>query len=136
MIQGEQQAQTNGTGADGSGSDGETVERTMSDEIVSLIEDGQNYFEAELAYQKTRASFVADRAKVGLVLVFGALAFLHLALIALVVGLVFALAPLLGVWGALAIVVGLLLVGVVTMAVMAKNRFGAIAAAFAGEDEQ
>lgn len=120
---------------DGAAPPGAGPERTLSDEIVSLIEDGQNYFEAEIQFQKTRVSFAADRGKKGLVFVFGALAFLHLALIALVVGLVIALAPLAGVWGALGIVVGLLFFGVALMGWLAKRHFTAIAGAFKQDGE-
>lgn len=120
---------------DGAAPLGAGAERTLSDEIVSLIEDGQNYFEAEIQFQKTRVSFAADRGKKGLVFVFGALAFLHLALIALVVGLVIALAPLAGVWGALGIVVGLLFFGVALMGWLAKRHFTAIAGAFKQDGE-
>ena len=67
--------------------------------------------EAELAFQKARAGFVLRRAKGILALGALALALLFFVLMALIVGLLLALAPLLGPWGALgAVVCGLLLI--------------------------
>ncbi|MCB2089738.1 MAG: phage holin family protein [Sphingomonadaceae bacterium] len=106
------------------------AERTLSDEIVSLVEDGKTYVEAEIAYQKTRASLAAQSGKNGVIFVFAALAFLHLALIALVVGLVIALAPHVTAWGALAIVVGSLLLGVAIFAMLALKRFRRVSSVF------
>ena len=87
---------------------GERELRSLRDDVEALIEDGKTYLETELVYQKTRAAFVADRAKGAVI--YGALAagFGILALIGLTVGLIFALTPLLTAWGASALVVGLL----------------------------
>lgn len=80
-------------------------------DVEALIEDGKTYLQAELTYQKSRAGFAADRLK--WTAIYGAAAFglLHLALIALTVGLVIALVPLVGPWIATAIVVAVLLLG-------------------------
>ena len=43
-----------------------------ADDVEALIEDGKTYLETELVYQKTRAAFVADRAKGAFI--YGALA--------------------------------------------------------------
>ena len=85
--------------------------RSLRDDVEALIEDGKTYFETELVYQKTRAAFVADRARGAVI--FGAVAALLglLALIGLTVGLIIALAPLLTVWGSSALVVALLALG-------------------------
>ena len=92
------------------GDDAEHELRSLRDDVEALIEDGKTYLEAELVYQKTRAAFVADRAKGAVI--FGAIAVLigFLALVGLTVGLIIALAPWLTAWGASAVVVGLLLV--------------------------
>lgn len=103
-------------------------------DIADLIDDGKTYVEAELRYQKTRLAFSADRGKSGIIFVFGALAFVHLALIALVVGLVIALAPLLTIWGALGVVVGLLLLGAILLLLAARGKFMAIMRAFKEPD--
>ena len=89
---------------------GERELRSLRDDVEALIDDGRTYLETELVYQKTRAAFVADRAKGAVI--FGAIAVLigFLALVGLTVGLIIALAPWLTAWGASAVVVGLLLV--------------------------
>lgn len=63
-----------------------------------------------------------------------ALVLLHIALIALAVGAVIALAPLVTIWGAIAIVVGVLLAGVATLVWAALGNGKAVAAMFGSED--
>ena len=95
-----------------SADDGESAaSRSLRDDVEALIEDGRTYLETELVYQRTRAAFVADRAKGAVI--YGALAAALgvLALIGLTVGLIIALTPLLTAWGASALVVGLLAIG-------------------------
>jgi hypothetical protein len=106
--------------------------RTVADEAArlhtlvgsaeALFENGQSLLEAELLFQKVRASFVFNRAKGILGLAALALALLSLAVAALVVGLLLALAPLIGPWGALAaVVVGLLVItGICVLGVIRK----------------
>ena len=103
--------------------------RSLREDVEALIDDGKTYLEAELAYQKTRAAFVADRAKGALV--FGAVAalFAFLALIGLTVGLIIALTPWLTAWGASALVVGLLIVGALIAARSAGKRWSKLMAA-------
>jgi len=81
-------------------------QRSLFDDMEAIIEDGRTYLDAEIQYQKTRAAFVADRAKDAAIFaaIGGALALL--ALVALTVGLVIALAPHLTAWGAVAAVTG------------------------------
>lgn len=107
----------------------QTETETGTDESLlggarALLEDGQTLIAAELAFQKARAGFVLGRAKG--ILAFGALALalLFFALMALVVGLLLALAPLIGPWGALAVVsLGLLgLTGLCLLAVLGRVR--------------
>lgn len=77
---------------------------SLTKDVLALIEDGKTYAEAELRFQKSRAGFVANRAKGAVAFGFAAFGVLHLALIATTVGVVFALIPLVGAWGATAIV--------------------------------
>ena len=105
-------------------------ERSLSDDIDALIDDGKTYVEAELAFQKTRLSYAADNGKSGVGFVLAAFAFLHLALIGLVVGAVLSLAPVIGpLWSTVA-VVGVLLLGVIGFGFAAKKRFSKAADAF------
>lgn len=91
------------------------VEPSLLDDLKTLLGDGKNYVEAELAFQKSRAGHTAALARLSAVYLAVALALVHLALIALVVGLVFALSPLVGPWLATGIVVGLLLAGALVL---------------------
>lgn len=90
-------------------------EPSLLDDLKTLLGDGKNYVEAELAFQKSRAGHTAALARLSAVYLAVALALVHLALIALVVGLVFALSPLVGPWLATGIVVGLLLAGALVL---------------------
>jgi membrane protein YdbS with pleckstrin-like domain len=75
-----------------------------------------------LNYQTTRARFVGDRAKRVVLWAAIGLLFAWMALIALTVGLIVALTPLLSAWGATAVVtIVWLLVAVVTLSVAASR---------------
>lgn len=106
--------------------------RSLRDDVEALIEDGKTYLETELIYQKTRAAFVADRAKGAVI--FGAVAILlaFLALIGLTVGLIFALTPLLTAWGASALVVGLLVIAAVVAGRSAARHWNRLMQAIEG----
>lgn len=103
----------------------------LIEDVAALVEDGRNLFEAEIAFQKTRLAFAANRSKSAVMAGVAAFAFLHLALIALVVGMVIALAPLVSAWGATAIVVGLLLLGAFAMLLRLRHSTQEIGEAFA-----
>mgnify|MGYP000129702271 CR=1 FL=1 len=118
---------------DESGAEDTAPDRSLVDDIGALLEDGQTYVEAELAYQKTRARLIASRGRRGTVLGLVAFAFLNSALIALIVGLVLTLAPILTPLGATAVVVGLLLVGAVFFGLQARKRFRAMSKVFTEE---
>ncbi|MGB3740344.1 MAG: phage holin family protein [Pontixanthobacter sp.] len=112
----------------------DTVETTASagsltDDISAFYDDGKTYVSAELQYQKTRLAFAADRTKSGAVYLFAGLAFLHLALIGLVIGLIMSLATLVGPFGATAIVVLVLLVAAGFVLFLAKSKFSAMSKA-------
>jgi hypothetical protein len=117
------------------GSEAPADERSLLADVEAAIDDGKTYLEAELAYQKTRAAFAADRAKDAALFAAlgGALALL--ALVALTVGLVIALVPLLTAWGAAAAVtlLWLLLAGVFLR--MAAARWRRLIGAFLAKDE-
>ena len=109
--------------------------RSLRDDVEALIEDGKTYLETELVFQKTRAAFVADRAK-GAVIYGAVAAFLAvLALIGLAVGLIIALAPLLTAWGSSAVVVGALLIGAFIFVRMASSRWNSLMSAIQGPPE-
>lgn len=91
----------------------------LKDDVAALVEDARTYAAAEIAFQKTRAGLAGKTAARALVFLVLALVLLNLALIALAVGAVIALAPLVTIWGAIAIVVGLLLAGVAVLVLRA-----------------
>lgn len=106
------------------------AETTLSEDIAALIDSGRTYAKAELAFQKTRASLVggnAGKAAAALVL---ALVLLNIALTALAIGAVLALGPLITIWGAIAVVVGALLVGTGLLVRSARARGRILAAMF------
>lgn len=108
---------------------------SLADDLLALFEDGRTYAEAEVAYQKSRAGYTANRLKSAVALGFGAFGVLHLALIALTVGVVIALMPLVGPWIATAIVsLTLIVVGIVLLR-MLKKRIDDIRAAFSDEEK-
>ncbi|WFL76984.1 phage holin family protein [Altererythrobacter arenosus] len=106
---------------------------SLTEDIVALIDDGKTYAEAEYAFQKSRAAFAAERGKSAAVLVFFAFSFVHLALVALVVGMVIALAPSLTAWGATALVVVVLLIAAAILLMMMRKHTRAIGDAFADD---
>ena len=107
----------------------------MFDDVGALVEDGKTYAEAELAYQKSRLLFASGHAK--WVAIFGGLALVLvvLALVALVIGALLALVPVLGAWGATAVVVAVLVVASAILLGLAKARWSHLAEAFAGKQE-
>lgn len=104
----------------------------LREDVTALVEDARNYAEAEIAFQKTRAALAGKHGARALVLLVLALVLLNLALIALAVGAVIALAPLVTIWGAIAIVVGVLLAGVVLLVMAAARDGRMIGAMFVG----
>jgi len=99
-----------------------TSEPTLAEDLRQLIDDGRALAEAELAWQKARASFAGRQA--GGIAILGTLAaaLALLALFALSIGLLLALSPLLSPWGATAAVAGgLLLAGLLSGAAAAMR---------------
>jgi hypothetical protein len=116
--------------------DGEAPDRSLLEDVEAAIEDGRTYLEAELAYQRTRAAFAADRAKdaAEFAALGGALALL--ALVALTVGLEIALAPLLTAWGAAAAVTGAWLMLAAVFLRMAATRWRKLIGMFLATGER
>jgi hypothetical protein len=119
--------------AEGQG-DVEGEDRSLLDDVRALIDDGKTYIEAELGFQRSRAAFVADRAKS--TVVFGAIAALlgFLALVGLTVGSIIALTPLLTAWGASILVVAVLLVAAALAARAAGRKWSSLMRAIASDD--
>lgn len=83
---------------------------SLFEDVATLIDDGRNLVEAELAFQKARLSYAGRRGGSAAIFAVLALLLLLLFLFALVVGCILALTPMLGAWGAMFSVAGALLV--------------------------
>lgn len=114
----------------------EASDRSLLDDVEAAIDDGKTYLEAELAYQRTRAAFVADRAKDAALFAALGMSLALLALVALTVGLVIALVPLLTAWGAAAAVTGTWLLLAVVFMRMAAARWHRLMGAFLAKGER
>jgi len=106
---------------------------SLTDDLVALLDDGKTYLEAEKAYQKSRAIYAAHEGKSGIIHGLIAFALIHTALIGLVVGAVIALAPVLTIWGATALVAGVLLIAGVVIARKALTHFRDAGSSFTGD---
>lgn len=113
----------------------DAAERSLTDDLTALLDDGKTYLQAELQYQKTRASFALTEGRQGALFGIVAVVVLHLALVALVVGALIALGTEIGPWGATAVVVGLLIVAGVIFGILAKRHFAKLSRAFAETNE-
>ena len=78
----------------------------LIDELKTLGDEARAYAEAEIAFQKSRAAVALKGVKNAAIFIVAGLIFVLFALVALVVGLLLALVPYVGHWGALGIVVG------------------------------
>jgi len=105
-------------------------------EVRQLASDAKTLAEAELAFQTSRARYVAGSAQK--IAVFGVAAFVlaFFALGALTVGLLLALTPLVTAWGATAIVVGALAIAAFLCIKAATTRIARMSAAIGGEDKR
>lgn len=109
---------------------------SLTDSIIALIDDGKTYAEAEMRFQKSRAGFIGNRLKGAIAFGLGAFGVLHLALIAATVGLVIALAPIIGAWAATAVVTVALIVAGILMLRSLKKRLDDIRDAFDEEKSE
>lgn len=121
-----------GPAADGAGGD---ERRSLVDDIADLLVDTRNWLDAEFAYQKTRAGFVAATLKQAAILIAVAGILGLLALIGLVVGLIITLMPLLTPLGATLAVVAVLLLVSALLLRSAASRWRDAAGAISEEDE-
>lgn len=105
----------------------DATDRSLVEDVRQLVTDGRTLLEAELTYQKSRAALAGKSA--GGIAGWGALALalVFFALMALVLGLLLALAPLIGGWGAMAAVtLGLLLAAAIS-GLVARRRWQKVA---------
>lgn len=94
----------------------DAAERSLTDDLRQLAADAAGLAQAEADYQKARALFAGGTIKGIVLLCVLAAVLVFFALMALTLGLVLALTPLIGAWLATAAVVGgLLLVAIFSL---------------------
>ncbi len=112
-------------------------ELSIADEVKRLADDARTFAEAEIGYQKARAGVALGGARSVAALLVAGFVLAVFALVALVVGLVIALIPLVTAWGATAIVAGGLLLLALLCLLAAKRRWRAtLRAVGGGADER
>ena len=113
-----------------------TYNESLVEELGAVIDDAKLYATAELAFQKTRAKILGKSVGIAAGAIVLALILLHVTIIALAVGLVLALQPLVGIWGAIAIVVGVMLIGVAALVMAAGSKGRLISEMFASDEPE
>lgn len=110
-------------------------ERSLVEDIRLLADDARAFANAEFAYQKSRAFHAGQELKRAVIFTALAVACVIVALMALTMGLVFALTPHLTAWGATAVVVAVLLVLAGIFAWIASGRLRRTARTLEGEEQ-
>ncbi|MCK0100589.1 phage holin family protein [Qipengyuania sp. S6317L1] len=111
------------------------VDPSLMDEASALIDNARTYAESELGFQKTRAALAGRYLGVAAGLGVLAVILLHIAFLALAVGLVLAFEPLVGIWGAIAIVFGGLLLIVALLGWRAFVKIQKMTGLFSSSDD-
>ena len=112
------------------------IDPSLMEEASALIDNARTYAEAELGFQKTRAAFAGRLVGVAVGLGIVAIILLHIAFLALAVGLVLAFEPVVGIWGAIGIVFGGLLLVVGLLGWGAFSNVQKLAGLFGSSDEE
>lgn len=109
-------------------------ERSLVDDLRLLTEDAKALARAEYAYHKSRVFHAGQDLKRAVIFTSLAVACVVVALMALTMGAVLALTPLLTAWGATAVVVAVLLGAALLFAYLASRRLSRTAATLEGEE--
>ena len=112
----------------------DAAERSLVDDVRELVNDGRTLLEAELAYQKSRAALAGRTAKSMAGWIALALSLVFFALMALVMGLLLILAPLIGAVGATVLVILALLAAAGLSGWVAVRRWQAMSRKLSEED--
>lgn len=110
----------------------EARERSLNEDLHQLAQDARAYAEAEFKFQKTRAAYAVSASKSVVIYAVVALVLVFFAVMALVIGLVIALAPLINPWGSTAVVTLGLLGLAVFLLLRAKKRISTMMSVFGG----
>lgn len=109
-------------------------ERSLVEDLRLLADDARAYARAEYVYQKSRGFHAGQELKRAAIFTALAVACVIVALVALTMGLIFALAPHLTAWGATGLVVGVLLVAAAIFAWVASGRLRQTVRTLGGEE--
>ncbi|MYL96742.1 phage holin family protein [Novosphingobium sp. FGD1] len=101
---------------------GEFSDLSLAQDLRQLADEAKAVARTELAFQKSRAAYVGAETKTITLLFVIALVIAFFAVMALVVGVVIALGPILGLWGAMAAVTVVLLIAAGLCAFTAMGR--------------
>ena len=108
----------------------------MIDQLRGLYDDGRELIDAEIGFQKARIAAAGRQVRTMALLAVVGLILISCALIALVIGTMIALIPVLGAWGAMgATVVGALLLAALCFW-LAAARIGRLGALFASDPDE
>ncbi|WP_235037472.1 MULTISPECIES: phage holin family protein [unclassified Novosphingobium] len=108
---------------------------SLARDLRQLADEAKTLAQAEFAFQKSRAAFVGTETRNIALLLIVTAAMVLFAAMALVVGTVIALGPLIGPWGAMALVTLALAVFAVLCAWNAKARLRRMMTIIGGKDE-
>ncbi len=122
------------TAPDADQDDPASSDESITDELAALLDDGRTYAEAEIAFQKTRAKLAGVSVGKAIAFALIALITLHISVLALAVGMVIALEPIVTIWGAIAIVVGVLVALTLWLALMAKRQGSKLSVLFGSSE--
>ena len=110
-------------------------DRSLQDDLRLLAQDARDLAKAELAFQKSRAAYAGGEMRNIALLGIAAAVLLFFAVMALVVGLIIALTPLITAWGAMAVVTLSLLLLTGLCVFGAAGRWKRMAAIISAEDQ-
>jgi uncharacterized membrane protein YqjE len=110
-------------------------DRSLEEDLRQLASEARAFAAAEVAYQKSRAAFAGQQARSIALLGLLAAVLVFFALMALTVGLVIALTPLITAWGATAAVFGGLLIAAAICALLAFRTWKRMMAALSNETD-
>ncbi len=103
---------------------------SLRDDLEALYDDSRTYLEAEVAFQKARVAYGAHHIRSAAIYGLSAVAFLNLAMLGLVIGLIIALRPYLGAFGAMGLMVAIMFALTAGAAWLALRRIRRIGEAF------
>lgn len=104
--------------------------RSLVEDVRSLVEDGRVALQAELSFQKSRLALCGKEGRKLVIFAIGGLLLSFFTLVALTVGLLLALIPAVNAWGATGIVTGVFVIALAVCLFGALRSWRKIRSAF------